>query len=430
MNTRNELRRFFMPVAILLTLNYGMLNAFAELTRADIIGINAEFSVKEEDGGLNFTGKDAEAFALKKGPEAIPILAALLKGDLSPKTKGKVAFYLGMFKKKQTIQPLIDLIENTVKSPMGPDEQYLLKYSMSGLGFTEQPKAYRYLSSIASGIHWKDKEYNDSAIRQHAVSSIAVTQSKLSLKYLNALRERGPADLIDTIDQWTKSAPTPQSTPITVRETSKACAELSQDAYNTIKKEFIETRFNEDTAERFVKEKGVEVIPILIALLKEDLSPGVKSRVVITLGKYKDPQGVQPLIDLIEKIIKSPVEKDNVKLLGFTMDGLGFLDRPEAFDYLIKLASVEYWKDVTLVPFGPSSGTSTVQGLQFYLRRWAVRGMAIGRYPLSLVYLKKLKESVQEDKDLIKYIDEWTITAKIPRCAEQEVRGIQKAFVE
>jgi HEAT repeat protein len=42
--------------------------------------------------------------------------------------------------------------------------------------------------------------------------------------------------------------------------------------------------------------------------------------VVITLGKYKDPQGVQPLIDLIEKIIKSPVEKDNVKLLGFTMD--------------------------------------------------------------------------------------------------------------
>ena len=170
-----------------------------------------------------------------------------------------------------------------------------------------------------------------------------------------------------------------------------------------IKKEITESPFfGAKTADMFIKKYGSEAIPLLIDLLKGDLPPHFKGKVSYYLGRYKEARTIQPMIDLIEQTIKSPITSEGLDLLKFTMCGIGFTDRPEGYTYLIKLVNEEYWKNVTFVPYSAPEA-SDERNLKVYLRQWAVNGISCGDSQTSLTHLKDLQKNGPET--LKKHID-------------------------
>jgi hypothetical protein len=168
--------------------------------------------------------------------------------------------------------------------------------------------------------------------------------------------------------------------------------------------------FSEDTAERFSKQFGRAAIPVLIGFLEEDISFRAKGKIAFYLGKFRNEgfgihPAVLPIMNLIDRSSAIPIGEHREFMLVFSMYGLGYTKDDVAFAFLKKLATDDYWRRFSLVPFGvPAASFSTHAKFLRKLRQGAINGIGDAGNPKALDVLDELRKG--EARDLRKYIDQ------------------------
>lgn len=190
----------------------------AQLAAEDVIKIRRELEHIDGEPGPYFSEDSAEKFVHSYGPDAVPVLVAMLEDEnISVRSKGRVAFYLGKFGDSKTVPVIWNLIARTSNGSIEKDEQFLLYFAMYGLGYAGSSGALEHLRELAGANYWTPRTVTPygpngsqfstrtqfiKSLCEAALGALGDAGTTEAKAVLLQLKNAGAQDLHDTIDLW------------------------------------------------------------------------------------------------------------------------------------------------------------------------------------------------------------------------------------
>ena len=174
-------------------------------------------------------------------------------------------------------------------------------------------------------------------------------------------------------------------------------ATASSETVTLIRAEMLQRYFGETRAEKFFKERGPSAVPVLCAILREDISPRVKGKIAFYLGKSGDARGTKATIDLIERAKREPIGQDEEYMLEYAMLGLGFTREKKALALLEKASWEEFWEGTTGRSRSGKGADQAIENRKRHLRRRAAFAISLAGNQEALGILTKMKASASAD---------------------------------
>lgn len=149
---------------------------------------------------------------------------------------------------------------------------------------------------------------------------------------------------------------------------------------------------HEEVAERFAEQYGTDALGILVPIIRDITEDSAtRGRAAYILGKYRQPQYTQDIINVIEQNLQPGMGSPGLAGVAYSMEGLGWAGDDLAIQALKTIAGETFWEQRRPAPykFEPDDAPR----IQRLLRRRAV--LALGRAPdgAGIEALKQLADS-------------------------------------
>jgi len=103
-----------------------------------------------------------------------------------------------------------------------------------------------------------------------------------------------------------------------------------------------------DAIAKDYKAKDLNISPFLeTVVLDESESVSTRTQAIFLLGQMEEDSSTDVFIDIIELRLKHEMMKDDIELIRCSMIALGWQGNKRALELLFKLASKEFWAQVT-----------------------------------------------------------------------------------